>query len=429
MSDQRHDTAPAIGKGGVGYNPYRDKGKFASGPHEKRPGQGGGRAGAAAGHATAARAATTTKARGAIKAAKEAASVARDKPTAANKAKAKTAIAEAGKAAKEAGSNKTSRVPKDASEPTPRGGAKGKPPPHAAPAENHGQMQTEHQHAPHEPVLTGTARLQQAESSHPRSDRDLIDAIGNGGIRDPGGRLVGLTTDAQAAVRGHFDRVAADHGMSFRPESANRVLATRTDEDMGGALGLRHGDGRIELAASTTRGLGYHAQDHAYDSAAAMRPIREHYGVDHGMEAYGMVMHETIHGHGPVLQFDSARPHQFQMAEEMSTEMAARHVTASVHGVQTHDLQVRGYDDIMREATAHLASVSGSSHAEAADALGRAALALKQQSGTMHPNTALSKMATHALHGLGVKSPHAGDDLMRRWSDLSEEFGKRYPWP
>lgn len=36
----RHDTAPAVGKGGHGYNPYRDKGKFAPGPHAKRPGEG-----------------------------------------------------------------------------------------------------------------------------------------------------------------------------------------------------------------------------------------------------------------------------------------------------------------------------------------------------------------------------------------------------
>lgn len=279
-------------------------------------------------------------------------------------------------------------------------------------------------------VDSGLERLQNAERSKPRSDGELIDAIGNGGKRDERGNLTDLTPEAQAAVRDHF--VGLVHQTGATPRGGNREgdhkLITRSVDEMGIASGVHHLDtGIIDVNAKALAHLGQHAQDRAYDPAQARRALEMDNYHDRGLVAYGVMTHETLHGFGPHLNYSESDKARWQLAEEMSTEMAARHITAQVHGFEAHKMQGGGYDDIMREAVGHAADVTGVSHERAFAAVSEAALAFKRQRGIVSPDFALSHMANHVARSLGQE--HMDFELSARWGALADDMNRRYPWP
>lgn len=406
MTWHRIDAATGMivkGKGktadGKGYNPYRAAGKFATGPHKEKEKAGRGR---------------TAPAEGTAGKPKRGAAVANNKKPAANEKTKRVKDAKAAVAkAKEKPTAENIKTARDAV-----GRARGK--------SGHDQLTaTGDGHVAERPSVPehGIERIRHAEASPPQRGQ-LIDAIGNGGIRTAEGRLTGLNEAAQLEVRNHFNEIAASAGMTRNYGDGDHTLHSRSSEDMGRADGLRYSDGKIEINNKNMAYLGYHAQDLAFDPKSANA---------NGINAYQVMMHETVHSHGPDMPFvPSDRQHtsHLQLAEEMSTEMSARRLTAAKHDIKIHEHGFTGYGDIMNEAIGHVSSAIGISHADAAAALGHSALDFKSQRGTTTPSDALRYLASGAVRRSGmVGGEEMVSDLHQRFLSLASEMQKRYPWP
>lgn len=302
----------------MGYNPYRDKGKFAPGPHAKRPGQGERRAGVAAGHAIAARAAATTKARGAIKAAKEAAATARDKPTAANKAKAKTAIAEAGKAAKEAGASPKTGGRGKKSDQTTQGGREVKSQPAA-----HQRLGEHVEHGDHGPA-----------------SRKLEDGV-MGALREHGtGAQYAVM---QGAIREHLDSL----GMHKRDAATDTVSVHTEGHAMEGAAAYRGWDGHIVMGGDAHRGMMAHLSNKAFEDSSSHSVEAGYAATKENDKGRGLetLIHENVHGYGPVTS-EHYRGRGV-VVEEVSTEVTARSVMREQFGLDMRYLSSGSYHDMI----------------------------------------------------------------------------------
>lgn len=411
-SDLRLDKGGSLGRkssggGGSahGYNPNRaGDGRFGSGPRKARPKVG--RPAATADGVARAPHPHVLAARAAVNKAKTA-------PTPKNIGEAKAAVARARGVKQNGAGKKSSKLKSGGDELT---------------ATGHGG--TDRAKTPNH----GVDRIKKAEASEPTRRGELIDAIGDSGIRSEGGRLTGLTYEAQRTVRGHYDDLAERHGMPRKfDQTEGHVLLTRTNEEMGGANGSRYRNGRIEIRSEIMAYLGYHAQDMAFDPKS-VRP--------EGINAYQVMMHETVHSHGPYMPLDRNNTARHQLAEEMSTEMAARHITDSIHGLSPAEHEYTGYGDIMRTAAYHVASVNQTHLEDAHDALSRASLDFKRRNDLISPDDALRYIAERAVHHASSRSGSedtsiagraqktaAVDALHEKFRDLADEINKRYPWP
>lgn len=286
------------------------------------------------------------------------------------------------------------------------------------------------------PVATvpgsGKERLDSARAARPRSDLDLVDAIGNGAIKDAGGRTIALTPEAQAAVRSHLVLVAESHGLTARPLHEGNVLASRSQNDLGGAYGMYHpSTGKIELSDAMMAHLAFHAEDHAYDRAGAKESLEIEKYQNRGLLAYAVVVHETVHGTGPTITIPAGKTAKYQLAEELSTEMTARYITATAHGLAPHLMQgaTWGYDDVMHQAVTHVAEIAGVGHDAAFAAVAKSSLAMKQRSGAFDPDDVIATIGEGALRNLQASRPDTNAALRGKWQDLAAEMNKRYPWP
>lgn len=350
-----------------GYNPYRDRGKFAPGPHQQLVDKEGRH------HATAAKLgeqmiATKTRAASASPAAKAELKGKFDKLSA--RRATQQAGAKAAKAQRlalaDGGKIKESTLKRQ---------------PRAKPAKDP---------APHEEST--------APRKSPPKPSELTKAVGDGGIvGHDGWSTHGLTPEAQRAVRGHFDDVVGAYGLASRPGPQSHELIGYPTEAMGGAAGWHTGSGKIALSHNGINALVRHGdQDHEY--VGRVIAAGEHHG---GFSSYHVMVHETTHDHGPRVTGIGA--HQVHV-EEMTTEMSARHISADVHGIKSHQISA-GYDEMIAGSVGHVARVAGVSREAAFDALARASIEFKS-SGThiVDADAAHRMLAWNTLERLGVAS-------------------------
>lgn len=235
-------------------------------------------------------------------------------------------------------------------------------------------------------------------SKTPPKPSELTKAVGDGGIPSHDGWSIhGLTPEAQRAVRGHFDDVVGAYGLSPRPGAQSHELIGYSTEAMGGAAGWHTGSGKIAVSHEGINSLArYGGQDHEY--VGRVLAAGEHHG---GFTTYHVMVHETTHDHGPVLAgHDAHRTH----VEEMTTEMSARHISAQVHGIEGHQISA-GYNEMIDGSVGHVARVAGVSREAAFDALAKASIEFKS-SGThlVDADSAHRMLAWNTLEHLGAAS-------------------------
>lgn len=249
----------------------------------------------------------------------------------------------------------------------------------------------------------------------PPSPTELTHAVGDGKIASRDGWEVhGLTPEAQRAVRHHFDDLAGAYGLSPRPGPGSHELAGYSNEAMGGAGGWHTETGKIALSHD---GINIISRYGSLDHASIGRDIAEG-EYRSSFHHYQMMVHETVHDHGPQLSGDSTHATH---VEEMTTEMSARHIAAQAHGASGHQIAQAGYNEMIEGSVGHVARVAGVSREKAFHALARASIEFKS-SGThvVDARGAARGLAWKTLEHLGAvssKNPLAGT---RKWEDLNE---------
>lgn len=263
--------------------------------------------------------------------------------------------------------------------------------------------------------------------------RDVVanrSSLGNVSYDDAKGHMT-YTPEAQAAVRGHFDSVAAKYGVTKRALPEGNKIDIVNERAMGGAQAQFSDDGGIRYPSYTAQMLRTHSE------ANLSKPPP--YFTD-AVQAYHNVTHETMHGHGPQIPYQG---HGI-MADELATEVTARRISADVHGIKADAdgllyngggavgrvKSLGGYPKEVDEVTNAIAHVSGSDHESAYAALERAAFDVKRMPPTHAFATgdeAMAHLAKQvALHS-GIKDPkqvellhgymiQASNDLMDRRS-------------
>jgi hypothetical protein len=370
-------AAASSSGGGHGYNPYRDKGgKFAPGAHKKDD---------KAGHAKAA-AASMQEEHGHRKKSL----AVRDKLLAI-KAKAEGASPAV-----------RAKLKKEFDE------LKGQHQEHKANATA--------ARAKREPKIKPTEKREDVNpaDTHPSA---LSKPFSKGSIRSEDGYYVhGLTPEAQREVRGHFDGVASEYFMHPRPGPQSDQLIGYPEEAMGGASGWHMGTGKIAMGHQDINALARHGDS---DLEYVKNVVKD--GEWHrGFSAYSTMMHETIHDHGPVIYGDHHKTH----AEEMTTEMSARQISAEKHGMLGHEIKSSGYDEMINNSVNHVAEVAGVSREKAFDALAKASIEFKGLSGEFSGTGAHYWMATAALNRTGSRNATKKnvEDLRERWSGESRKL-------
>ncbi len=371
-----------------GYNPYRDHGKFAPGPHQALVNKEGKHRAAAAKLDEQVRTASAKVA--AAKTPGEMAAL-----------KGKVDKLGARRDAQRAGAQ-TAKLQRQAL-------ANGKTAPRAArskapPAEHRDPLTPVH--VPPKPV-------------------ELTKAVAGGAIQGHDGSVQGLTPEAQRAVRKHFDDVVAAHGLSARPGLQSHELIGYPPEAMGGAAAWHMNTGKIAVSHPYIGSLVRHGSE---DHADVGRIVADKNDVGHGgFESYHTVMHETVHDNGPRVIGDAAhRSH----VEEMSTEMSARHISAQAHGIAGHQIVHGGYDAMIEGSVGHVARVAGVSRDAAFDAVARASIQFKS-SGThfIDAGVAHRQIAWSTLEHLGAVShkdivggQRKHDDLLSGWHQEAQKL-------
>lgn len=260
----------------------------------------------------------------------------------------------------------------------------------------------------------------------PRPDGALVHAFGNAAIKDEGGfRAIALKPEGQKAVREHFDGLMSKYGIIPAPgqEVGRHQIETKPDADMGGAAGFKLSTGKIQVGQNWMSKLYFHAGDGPL-SAERLADLKAG-GLDNGLFAYNVMAHETLHAHGPQLMLSrrsdgTINDAHHVLADEMSTEMAANHVTMTEHGLSPYDNNKGiAYGDYLQPAIRMVAEAAGVPHEQAFGAVTHAALVLKRRTGQMDATDALRDMAEDSLRKLQKFTPEAHADLYKRWDELS----------
>lgn len=374
-----------------GYNPYRDHGKFASGPHQALINKEGRHRASAAKLDEQVRtasakvaAAKTPGERAALKGKVDKLGARRD---------AQRAGAQAAKSQRQALAGKTpgtqGRVSRAKSAKAP---------------EQEQRDPLTPKHAPPKPA-------------------ELTKAVAGGGIPSADGWSThGLTPEAQRAVRGHFDSVVGAYGLSARPGLQSHELIGYPESAMGGAAGWHMNTGKIALSHDGINALVRHgAQDHEY--VGRVLADGERHG---GFDAYHAMMHETIHDNGPRVIGDSARRTH---VEEMTTEMSARHISAQQHGVAGRQMSA-GYNEMIEGSVGHVARVAGVSRDAAFDAVAKASIQFKSSGAHfIDAGVAHRQVAWSTLEHLGavshkdiVGSQRKHDELLVGWHQEAQKL-------
>lgn len=254
--------------------------------------------------------------------------------------------------------------------------------------------------------------------AEPRPDGHLMEAFGNGTLRDVDGKINALTPAAQKAVRGHFDRVVAQHGLAPRIGPQSDRLETRTEDQMGGAAGWHYGDGKIVMSDIGVRILAYHAADDV-ETPGHMQNVGKNIASgahNVGFVEYLVMTHETVHDHGPsIIGYSQAVAVHRTMAEELSTEMSAREITGRAHGIAGHQIRSGGYDRMIGDAINSVQRATGVSREKAFDAVAQSSIKFKQGTGIIQGTPALRKLASGALEHLGQHSEEKVGQVMDDW--------------
>lgn len=229
-----------------------------------------------------------------------------------------------------------------------------------------------------------------------------------------------LSPEAQTAIRDHHNEVAKAYGLSDRDSGLVQAgtVETRTQAGIAGAAGLHWAhDGKIALASEVADRL----QDHAGHDAAGLKVLGALSKAGNGdaiktMFAYHVMTHEAVHGHGPSMT--RVGPHV--MADELTTEMAARKIVADVHGLQVHE--VRGtYGQFINPTLSMLAGLSGKTMPEAVAALSAASIKFKKLSGTnLSAHDTLKQVGSDALNSLGATHPAMHAELHHYMAKTAE---------
>lgn len=239
---------------------------------------------------------------------------------------------------------------------------------------------------------------------------------------DPNGFMhrVQFTAKAQAAIRDHHNEVFAAYGMHNldKGKSEAKKFEIRTEAGMGGdSLGVHWTKtGKIAVSQSQAAEL----TDHARLDSHGLKKLGQDYmaggqRAHDTLDAYITSTHEALHGHGPQIGNGKART----MINELTTEIAACKVAADIHGLHPHDIE-GSYRNYINPTVDKLAQLSGKSHRDATAALADASVKLKQRSDTdLSPVIAIHDVAGHALKQLGVTDVRKHDDLTKHMIDLA----------
>lgn len=437
--------AVTVAPGGVGYNPYRDTGgKFAPGAHKQRP-TAGDRAAAAVGKAKErvakaaervavhgqklagaheARHAAIAETRAALGKARDAALLARNKPTAKNVKAAQVATNKATRAQAKVGKHEAAIGKHTAAH------AKATTA-HARAVDAHAKAhaRTQETKAVSRPrtgsgtrtKLPDPAKVAEAVASDPRRAlvaADLVpaprsgQALSNAGHLEPAARLLykdQWSPEGQAAARDHTVHMISQYGMYHKEAGliGAHTFEIRTDHGMPGADGLHwNHNGQTAIHQS----LAADVQEHAQLNARGLHDLgARHLSGDADaaarLNSHRVVVHEEIHGHGPSMI--RTGPHTF--VEEVTTEMAARKVSADVHGLHTADMEKAGtYHEWTKPTIAKLSELSGKSIRDSHEALARSAIEFKRgKDKQLSPTDAMRQVGNVALRELGVRGSKA----------------------
>lgn len=430
----RHDAAGAAA-GGKGYNPYRDKGgKFAPGAHKARPTAGEKHAAALAkaqervgkakatvdkhtGKLTAAHQAKQSalaEMRAALDKARGAAEVARAKPTAKNIKAAQVATNKATRAAAKVGKHEAAIDKATA---------------------NHAKATSAHAKAveAHEQLKSGGGRSgartasrrppEKIPGEHTRTpEQARRDAVANGFQHGSDGKGE-FTPAAQAAARDEARHVLEARGVTQRePHAAGKNALTV--EELGGSYAMFYPEThRVAMSPESAR---LFADAHREIPTEIGRRARAGDAQASEMiQAQHNLIHETFHGSGPDTHYEG----HGVFAEEMVTEMAARSVTADMHGVSQEFLALRngaGYDWVLTPAVSHLATASGRTFGEAHRALADASLEFKRQrhvaGSIVHGENVIHAVTKDALGRLGQRDPAVHKATFDKFISLSGDM-------
>lgn len=274
-------------------------------------------------------------------------------------------------------------------------------------ADEHSRQASEHRRAAEElarPATAPAAGTPTPAHGDAFAGRDAIRSRIAEGIHGTA-ENVRIDPATQAALRDSNNRIMAAYGVTPRLTNTPHAHIVQVDsaENMGGGYAAMHNEqtnraGLMSISHEQAVLLREHMKlsgDQLHDLARRSAHDDHAQGV---LFAAHVMHHETMHGHGPSIEQGIHRT----TIEELTTEVAARKVTADMHGVPSHSETVNlTYHNIVTPIISKTAAASGTSHERAYEAIEHASLSLKRQSGKMSDDEAIGFVANKAAEHLG----------------------------
>lgn len=266
------------------------------------------------------------------------------------------------------------------------------------------------------------------ESGSPRDTAQHESAIASAHM--DGGKFTPETQKIiREQVRSEIERFGLRANKAGESGGKEHVVTVLPDAELAGAgATMNQANGEMKIGKTFAEAYQRFYGMKPEDVASSMDGVRhatlyapDHPGRDAAMAAFAhrVVTHEQIHVSGPQLGY-----FKYGVAlEEISTEMCARAVHASVLGMDSRD--VRGsYNQLIYRNVVGFQQATGVDARTAYGALEHASLEWKRQpdTGRSHtPEEALKFMSEHALRHVGVhdesKTAELGSHMVQAWRD------------